>query len=890
MILAVVLIQYITSGTFVAQLYFMNRLFFGCLATAMLLQSCSLLQSGVEETIEAPIMLEEVVVTPTVEIYQPSDRKVHDLLHTRLDVSFDWDSTHLNGVAILKLKPYFYPSNRLILDAKGMDIHSLKLMTDSNYIDLEYEYDRRHIDIQLDKTYSRFETYQLIINYTAKPNDLPKGGSEAITSDIGLYFINPDSLEADKPTQIWTQGQTESSSCWFPTIDSPNERMTQELFITVDERYKTVSNGELVYSNYNADGTRTDYWNQTLPHPPYLTMMAVGDFARAIDQWENSKGEIIPVTYYVEQEYGQDAFQIFGNTPEMMSYYSRILKMDYPWDKYAQVVVRDYVSGAMENTSATIHGDFVQRTSRELLDGDYEDVIAHELFHHWFGDFVTCESWANLPLNESFATYGEYLWFEHKYGKDAAEHHGYESLQGYFSEARLKNVDLIRFDYENKDAMFDAHSYNKGGRVLHMLRDLVGDSAFFESLNVYLTDNALQDAEIHHLRLAFEKVTGQDLNWFFNQWFHNSGHPQLEISYFFDEERGQQVLVRQTQDIEAYGVFDLPLNIHLHVGDETIEAYEFMTEQEEVFTYPLGQPADWINVDADHVLLAQVKDNRPQEWWTLQFREALNYLDRLIALQEWGNAVADTLTPITIEALDDPFWNIRMTALNQLELAYELPQEVHPKLLSLAKADEKTQVRGKALTLLVSFFPDQTPQELLIDAITKERSYVVMASGLDALSAVDPDKALELAQGLEGEDNYSIKSALGRLYSSSADPKYMSYFQTTIRQLSGYEQYLFMRQYLAYLTQQSSADIVDAISGIESIGRNAGLWWNRLSAYRALDQLDKVFAEREEEALASENSILANELSEYREGLKNTVDSMKKQEEDSQLLQILESQ
>lgn len=835
-------------------------------------------------------MLEEVVVTPTIDIYHPSERKVHDLLHMRLDLSFNWDSTQLNGIAQLKLKPYFYPSDRLILDAKGMDIHSLKLYTDSVQIDLEYEYDDRYLDVHLDKTYSRFESYELIIDYTAKPNDLPKGGSAAITSEIGLYFINPDSLEADKPTQIWTQGETESSSCWFPTIDSPNERMTQELFITVDERYKTVSNGELVYSNYNADGTRTDYWNQTLPHAPYLTMMAVGDFARAIDQWENSKGELIPVTYYVEKEYGQDAFKIFGNTPEMMSYYSRILKLDYPWDKYAQIVVRDYVSGAMENTSATIFGDFVQRSSRELLDGNYEDVIAHELFHHWFGDFVTCESWANLPLNESFATYGEYLWFEHKYGKDAAEHHGYESLLGYFSEARLKNVDLIRFDYVDKEDMFDAHSYNKGGRVLHMLRDLVGDSAFFESLNVYLTDNALEDVEIHHLRLAFEKVTGQDMNWFFNQWFLNSGHPQLEISYFFDEERGQQVLVRQTQDLDAYGVFDLPLNIHLHSGGETLEAYEFMTEPEEVFSYPLEQPVDWINVDADHVLLAQVKDNRPVEWWTLQFRQARNYLDRLLALQEWGSVVTDTLTPITIEALDDPFWNIRMTALNQIELSYDLPQEVYSKLLGLAKADEKTQVRGKALMLLANFFPEQIPHDLLVDAITKEQSYVVMASGLDALSIVDPDKALELAKSLEDEKNYAIQSALGRLYGSSADPEYLGYFQTTLQQLSGYEQYLFMRQYLTYLTQQSSADIVDAIPEIESIGRNAGLWWNRLSAYRALDQLDKVFAEREEKALASDNSSLMDQLSQYRADLKETIDSMKEQEEDQQLLQVLENQ
>jgi aminopeptidase N len=849
------------------------------------LSACSLLQKTPEEVMEAPILLDTIEVTPEVKNYNPSDRKVHDLIHTRLDVSFDWNKSQLNGVATLKLKPYFYPSARLILDAKGMDIHSVKLLTDSTNLDLEYTYDGRHIDIDLQKSYSRYEQYSIKIDYTAKPNDLPIGGSDAITSDKGLYFINPDSVDVNKPTQIWTQGQTESSSCWFPTIDSPNERMTQELFINVDERYKTVSNGTLVYSNYNADGSRTDYWSQELPHPPYLTMIAVGDFARAIDRWENSLGEVVPVNYYVDKEYANDAFRIFGNTPEMMSFYSQILGMDYPWEKYAQVVVKDYVSGAMENTSATIHGDFVQRTSRELLDGDYEDVIAHELFHHWFGDYVTCESWANLPLNESFATYGEYLWIEHKHGHDAAEQHGYESMMGYFSEARLKNEDLIRFVYADKEDMFDAHSYNKGGRVLHMLRYLVGDSAFFESLNVYLTDNALQDAEIHHLRLAFEKVTGQDLNWFFNQWFLNSGHPVLEITYFFDEERGQQILVRQTQGAEESDVFQLPLAIDIHVGDEVMRMNEFMTEQEEVFTYPLAQPASWINVDADHTLLAQKQDNRPDEWWTLQFRNSQNYLDRLEALEMWSTLVTDTLTPLTLEALQDPFWNIRMIGLNQLELAYDLPIEALDLLRVLAKADEKTQVRGKALVLMATFFPNQTSEELYVDAITKEQSYVVIAAGLKGLSILNLERAITMASTLEAERNFAIISAVAGLYEESGNKNKHAYFKQTLAALSGYEQYLFMRNYTGYLAGQENAALVDAVAGIESVGRNASLWWNRLAAYQALEQiLGQLDARKAGLQEADEKAQIEG----YIDGIQTTIVSMKKAEKDGQLLKVLE--
>jgi aminopeptidase N len=315
-----------------------------------------------------------------------------------------------------------------------------------------------------------------------------------------------------------------------------------------------------------------------------------------------------------------------------------------------------------------------------------------------------------------------------------------------------------------------------------------------------------------------------------------------------------------------------------------------MTEQEEVYTYPLEQPADWINVDADHVLLAQVEDNKPQEWWTLQFREARNYLDRLIALQEWSAVVKDTLTPITMEALDDPFWNIRMMALNQLELAYDLPEEAFQKLLLLAKADEKTQVRGRALTLLASFYPEQTPKDLLVNSITKERSYVVMASGLEALAKVDMQQALALAKDLEQEKNYAIVSALANLYSEDGASSHLDFFQSTLHRLSGYEQYLFMRHYLTFLTQQSSATIVDALSGIESIGRNAGLWWNRLSAYRALDQIHKLFEERKQAAVTSGDTALVEELISYQRSIEQTVEAMKNQEEDQQLLLILENQ
>ena len=369
----------------------------GLLALSIGFSAC---KTQKETTTAAPIsdveVAEEEVEVETRE-YQAANTRTFDLIHTTLDVRFDWEKQQLSGKAELTLKPYFYATNQLELDAKGFDLRAVSLKKDGQLQSLKYTYDKEKIYIELDKEYKRSETLTVWIDYTAKPEELEAEGSAAITDAKGLYFINANGEDKDKPKQIWTQGETESSSCWFPTIDSPNENMTQDIKITVDSRYSTLSNGLLVSSRPNGDGTRTDQWKQTKPHAPYLAMMAVGEFAIVKDKWKG-----IDVDYYVEPAFEPHAKAIFGETPKMLDFYSDVLDFPYAWEKYSQIVVRDYVSGAMENTTATIHGEFLHRTQRELIDSDNEKIIAHELFHHWFGDLVTCESWSNLPLNESY--------------------------------------------------------------------------------------------------------------------------------------------------------------------------------------------------------------------------------------------------------------------------------------------------------------------------------------------------------------------------------------------------------------------------------------------------------------------------------------------------------
>ena len=325
-------------------------------------------------------------------------------------------------------------------------------------------------------------------------------------------------------------------------------------------------------------------------------------------------------------------------------FFSQKLGFDYPWQKYAQVVARDYVSGAMENTSATLHGDFVvYQTTREMIDGKKgENVISHELFHQWFGDLVTSESWSNLPLNESFATYGEYLWNEYKYGRDAADDHSAGSRFGYFAQAGQKQVNLVRFNYEDREDMFDAFSYNKGGQVLHMLRKLVGDEAFFASLKLYLETRRFKPAEIHHLRLAFEEVTGKDLNWFFNQWFLAKGHPILKVKKNYDETKKLLSLtVEQKQDFKETPLYRLPLFVDVYSGGKPDRKQIVIEEASQTFTFIVNEKPELVNFDAERQLLAKINYEKTKEEMIYQFQHAPLWGDREEALNYFNNNLAD---------------------------------------------------------------------------------------------------------------------------------------------------------------------------------------------------------------------------------------------------------
>ena len=544
--------------------------------------------------------------------YEGSRERKFDLLHTSLDLKFDLDSQWVLGNAWVTLTPYFFEQDTLELDAKDFDIHEVWLKEAENR-ELGWRYNQEVVTVYLSRTYAAGDTLTIGIRYTAKPNENSGQGSQAITDNKGLYFINPEK-KPGKPFQIWTQGEPEFNSKWFPTIDSPNERATHDIKLTVEDEYTTISNGKLLTRTSNGDGTRTDHWEMDIPHAPYLTALAVGDFARVSD----SLGDL-ELGYYVEKGFEAGAKKVFENTPEMVTYFSDLLGVAFPWQKYDQVVVRDFVSGAMENTTISIFLEEMNLDEREALDSEWDYIIAHELFHQWFGNYVTLESWSNLPLNEAFADYSEYLWMEHKLGRDEADMYHLVAMENYLFEAETKQVDLIRFDYEDKEDMFDRHSYEKGGRVLHMLRKHLGDEAFFASLNHYLTRHAFSSVEIHDLRMAFEKVTGQDLNWFFNQWFLASGHPLLDIHWDMSQPDNILLTVRQKQGLTNTPLYRIPFKVSWYTGGERKEASFVLDRAAQQFALENGEAVDLVMFDEYKELLAVKQTYGGREYFEKQF-------------------------------------------------------------------------------------------------------------------------------------------------------------------------------------------------------------------------------------------------------------------------------
>lgn len=776
----------------------MRKFLVPVLLAALTLHACKSTRPENKTANTAAATLEKKIPEPKP--YMASYTRLSDIIHTKLELSFNWDSCFVYGKATLTARPYFHATDELILDAKGFKINSISM----GGRELKYDYDQAKLVIHLGREYTRTEQYTLSIDYVAMPNRIKVGGSAAITSDKGLYFINPDGKDKYKPRQLWSQGETEANSCWFPTIEATNERYTQEIYLTVEDTMKTLSNGSLQYSTLNGNGTRTDYWKQDLTHAPYLTMIAVGNFEIIKDKWRNME-----VSYYMEPAYAKYARLIFGKTPEMIEFFSKKMGVDYPWDKFSQIVVRDFVSGAMENTTAVTFFDQMNMTDREYLDNNNEDIVSHELFHHWFGDLVTCESWPNLPLNESFATYGQYLWDEYKYGREEADKGAQSDLMAYLAGSRQTQVDMIRFMLKDREEMFDTNSYQKGGRIIHMLRKYLGDDVFFASLKLYLERNKFQPVEIHHLRLAFEEVSGEDLNWFFNQWFLASGHADLTIDYGYNEATHKaSVTITQNQDFSKTPLYRLPLDVDIYTNGKVKRERITVTHARETFEFDVDQKPDLLNVDAEKMLVGIKKDNHSKEEWVYMYGHAPLFLDRYEAIEGLDKYKDDAAAQaVFMKALSDPFWSLRSQALGKLRNLSDTQKEsVYNSVVAIARKDVKASIRARAVKVLDEQYK-QKDNKAIFTAAATDSAWSVVAASFRTIAKTDKESVFKIAKENEKSESSNMTAAIAEFYAENGTASENSFFINYFERTSGYAPLFVLPYYKTYIKRMDDESI-----------------------------------------------------------------------------------
>jgi aminopeptidase N len=764
--------------------------------------------------------------------YQATATRNMDLLHMDLDLSFDWENQQVMGKAKLRLTPYFYPQKIVALDAQDFEFGRVARIYKGQLETLSYRYDEQEIQIYLPEELTVGDTVELEINYVAFPDRNSGGGSAAISDTKGLYFIDPMDTVPGKPTMLWTQGETQHSSKWFPTIDRPNERLTHNIWLTVPDSMVSISNGRLVKQQKLGNGLRKDHWEMNLPHAPYLVAIAVGDFAKVTA----SHGDL-PLGYYVEKGFEKGAAKVFASTPQMIGYFEKTLGIPFPWQKYDQIVVRDFVSGAMENTTASIFMEELLLDEREALDSEWDYIIAHELFHQWFGDLVTAESWSNLTLNEAFANYSEYLWNAHRYGQDQADLKLVVEKEGYFAEAETAPKELIRFNYADAEDLFDAHSYNKGGLVLHMLRRQLGDTAFFKGLNLYLTQHAFQAVEAHDLRLAMEQVSGQDLNGFFNQWFFAKGHPELVIAVDYSQPENLLLRFSQVQDSFEFPVFQLPITVSWYEGEVRKTKIVQLTKAQQEVALENGYPISLVYVNEGHEIVMKGNQVMSNAQYLQQFKESQLGVARFEALDSLVSREAtEELVLVLPLAIQDSFAAIRERGLSLLqggEQWKEILAELEEKIYQLAEGDPQNKVRAGALEVLTEWNP--SGYRGAFTRLARDPSYLVAGAALMGLARVaDPVMELSWMETFEGETNFRMSVGLAEYYLKNKVLGKGPWFDQTFSKLSGEGLYYFMGYYGSYYMEVEVSEKEKALSHLFTVLEFNSKDYLRLGAFQTL--------------------------------------------------------
>jgi aminopeptidase N len=645
-----------------------------------------------------------------------------------LDLSLDLSEKAVEGRARLRFQRVAAEADAIDLDAVGFELGKVRVIGASGTHDAEFEYDGALLRVNGLHGMAELE---LEVEYRATPRR-------------GLYFLEPDKLVQDRPLQVWSQCQDEDARHWFPCHDKPHVKMTTELRVRVAKGLVALSNGELVAAPHKAaDGSLTFHFQLDKPHPSYLVTLVVGKFAIEADRDARlADGRAVPVAYYVPPARKGDALRSFGQTPRMIELFSRLTGVPFPWSRYSQVVVSDFVFGGMENTTATTMYEHVLIDERAELDISSNDLVAHELAHQWFGDFVTCRDWPHAWLNEGFATYFEHLEREDRLGRDDYDYGVQTDVDTYLSEAggRYQRPIVCR-EYHEPIDLFDRHLYEKGGLVLHMLRRRLGDAAFFAGIRVYLEEHAHGLVETVDLQRAFERASGDSLERFFDQWVFRPGHPELKVKISY-EERALSVSLKQAQKGPEVALFEFDFEIEVrHKTGELSRHKKRVTRAHDALVIALPERPAYVAFDPELRVVAQVSLEAPLD----MLREQLS--SGSSGSLRWGAAEALGKKPDapSIAALERALGNENEIWMVRAEVARALGKTrlaAAERALLPHVSVSHPKVRRAVAAALGAFRSEAVVKPLL--ALThKDPSYLVEAEAARALGKSRQSAALK---------------------------------------------------------------------------------------------------------------------------------------------------
>jgi aminopeptidase N len=745
--------------------------------------------------------------------------------HIFLDLTLDISHQACHGTCQIRLNPVRGGITELTLDAEQLDIEGVRVGRTKQ----PFTYDGHQLSIQLKQPTTLGKSILLSIGYRI---DHPQRG---------LYFVQPTQDYPDKPSQVWTQGEDEDSRFWFPCFDYPGQLATSELRVRVPASYTAISNGALIeHTQVGKDAIF--HWRQDEVHPTYLMTLAVGEFVALEDQWQHPDGSIIPVHYYVTAGREADAQRTMGKTPRMIAFYSEKYGYPYPYPKYAQVCVDDFIFGGMENTSTTLLTDRCLTDERAQLDYRAgETLVAHELVHQWFGDLVVIKHWSHAWIKEGMASYGEVLWMEYEYGVEEAAYYRLQEARRYFSEDEQRyRRPVVTHIYREAIELYDRHIYEKGSCIYHMMRAELGEELFWRAIQTFVQGNAHRTVESIDLLRAIEKSTGRNLAFLFDQYVYRGGYPVYKIGYSWDAASHlAKITIAQTQveAKESDSIFDWKFPISFY-GVENTKVKTIQTiivrvhEAEQTFYIPLPEKPTFFLFDPTQDILKKVILEVPLPELKAQLQYASDPVARIFAAE----AIAKQGTLEAVYALaqslqDESFWGVRDEVAKFLA-TIKLDQTFEALLVGLS--DDNAHVRCATVEAISSFNNSDSYRVIRPLAEQGDPSYYVEAAALTALG----------------------KIAAATLQGKPKEEKILKIFKAVLKGRAGWNE-VVRSGAIAGLSQLTTS--TPALSMILEYTVSGTPQPLRLAAIRALGVIYKGQAAPQLEAILDRLSVLADE-------------------------------